>query len=91
MTSTEIYEHYSGHKCHACNAWKRKQLAFCWACYGRLPNLLRSSLWKSFGSGYESAYQGCLSWFRLHPLLFGEAPPSEKPKQEELFQKRSRT
>jgi hypothetical protein len=35
-------------------------------CYRRLPAALRQSLWKRFGEGFEQAYHGCLSWFRVN-------------------------
>lgn len=41
---------------------------FCLDCYQQLPRALKSCLWKRFGSGFEEAYQACLSWFREYPL-----------------------
>ncbi len=29
----------------------------------QLPAALKGALWQRFGSGFEQAYMGCLSWF----------------------------
>lgn len=82
MTSEEIWDIFHGLKCAVCGGHKRRATAFCTWCYRELPKALQSSLWKRFGSGFEEAYQACLSWFRTHPVktrkqgaqesLFGE-------------------
>jgi len=83
MESSEIWEAFIGTKCAGCGGTKRRQNAFCVFCYGELPKALKNALWQRFGSGFEQAYMGCLSWFRTHPLqgvhraqqknLFGES------------------
>ena len=68
MESDAIFAVFTGTKCQGCGGTKRRHHAFCSWCYRELPAALKSSLWKRFGSGFEEAYQGCLSWFREHPL-----------------------
>jgi hypothetical protein len=68
MESQAIFESFVSTVCPECGATKRKRNAFCLPCYRQLPRALKSSLWKRFGSGFEEAYQACLSWFRLHPF-----------------------
>lgn len=83
METHEIFEAFIGTHCAGCGGTKRKRNPFCLACYRQLPKALKSCLWKRFGSGFEEAYQACLSWFREHPFqgahrarqksLFGES------------------
>lgn len=81
MESDAIYADFSGRICRACHSIKRRHVAFCESCYRKLPALLRSSLWKRFGEGFEQAYSGCLSWFRIQsPLRVNEA------RQKSLFE-----
>lgn len=80
MESNAIFAAFCSTRCAGCEGAKRKHNAFCTACYHQLPPALKQSLWKRFGQGFEEAYQGCLSWFREHPLQ-GE----HRAKQEELF------
>lgn len=68
MESHEIYEAFLSLKCAGCGEAKKVRNAFCHPCYSQLPSALKSSLWKRFGSGFEEAYQACLSWFRTHPF-----------------------
>ncbi len=68
MNSKEIIDVFLGLRCDVCGGHKRKATAFCTWCYRELPKALQSSLWKRFGSGFEEAYQACLSWFRTHPV-----------------------
>ena len=70
MEDREVFEAFMSTKCAGCDGAKRSRHAFCVRCYGRLPNALRTSLWKRFGEGFEQAYHGCLSWFRVN----GESP-----------------
>ena len=68
MESRDIFAAFVSTHCAGCQGVKRKHNAFCLPCYRQLPAALKSSLWKRFGSGFEEAYMGCLSWFRTHPL-----------------------
>jgi hypothetical protein len=83
METREIWLEFTGHKCRGCGGNKWIMTAFCPICYRELPQALRTSLWKRFGSGFEEAYQACLSWFRLHPVT----RPTGKPEQAKLFGK----
>lgn len=85
MESNEIFEIFLGTRCQGCGRAKRTHQAFCSMCYRHLPGALRKSLWKRFGNGFEEAYQGSLSWFRLHPVL------KSKPGQGQLFEERSKS
>ena len=67
MESDAIFAEFAGTRCAGCGGTKRRHNAFCVWCYRELPAALKQSLWKRFGSGFEEAYQGCLSWFREHP------------------------
>jgi len=80
MESTEIFQQFAGVECAGCGGIKRRRNAFCVPCYQQLPAALKSSLWKRFGSGFEEAYQACLSWFRVHPLQ-----GVHRAKQQKLF------
>lgn len=83
MESSEIFAIFAGVKCQACEGHKSRNNAFCPFCYRELPKALQSSLWKRFGSGFEEAYQACLSWFRTHPWQ-GE----HRAKQQGLFEEK---
>jgi hypothetical protein len=80
MESDQIFRKFAGTDCEGCGAVKRRRSAFCVPCYRQLPAALKTSLWKRFGSGFEEAYQACLSWFRVHPLQ-----GVHRAKQQELF------
>lgn len=71
MESDAIFADFSGRICAGCHSVKRRQTAFCEKCFHRLPALLRSALYKRFGEGFEQAYCGCLSWFRIHSVQRG--------------------
>jgi hypothetical protein len=83
MESSDIFARFAGMKCEGCDGHKRRNVAFCTYCYGELPAALKNSLWKRFGSGFEEAYQACLSWFRTHPWQ-GE----HRAKQQGLFEEK---
>lgn len=68
MESSDIFAAFAGTKCFACGGTKSRHNAFCKYCYQELPKALQNALWQRFGSGFEQAYMGCLSWFREHPL-----------------------
>lgn len=68
MESREIFAVFVGTTCAGCDGAKRRHVAFCSSCYRELPRALKSALWQRFGSGFEQAYMGCMSWFRTHPL-----------------------
>jgi hypothetical protein len=69
METHEIWQAFMSEKCAGCGGHKKPHNAFCVLCYRQLPKLMQHSLWKRFGDGgFEQAYQGSLSWFRLHPL-----------------------
>jgi hypothetical protein len=68
MESREIWDAFMSKQCAGCEGVKRARNAFCVDCYQQLPTALKSALWQRFGSGFEQAYMGCLSWFRTHPL-----------------------
>jgi hypothetical protein len=87
VNTVQIFETFAANRCEACAGWKRKHVAFCHRCYGRLPRLLRSSLWKRFGSGFEEAYHACLSWFRINPQSDPTPRPAPRPAQTLLFRK----
>jgi hypothetical protein len=78
--TADIFHAFVGMWCAGCGGKKQKRNAFCLPCYRQLPKALQQSLWKRFGSGFEEAYQGSLSWFREHPLQ-GE----HRAKQQKLF------
>src|SRR4051812_12736960 len=80
MESAEIFNAFMALNCAGCGGEKQRRNAFCLSCYRQLPKALQSCLWKRFGSGFEEAYQACLSWFREHPLQ-GE----HRAKQSTLF------
>lgn len=80
METAEIFAEFSGRICPACHSIKRRQVAFCEDCFRKLPALLRSSLYKRFGDGFEQAYCGCLSWFRI------QSPVRVSQKQKSLFE-----
>jgi hypothetical protein len=80
METTEIFAAFSGTACQGCGGVKRRHNAFCKKCYAQLPMKLKNALWQRFGSGFEQAYMGSLSWFRTHPLQ-GE----HRAKQQSLF------
>ncbi|HLZ49248.1 MAG TPA: hypothetical protein VKP61_00720 [Candidatus Acidoferrum sp.] len=84
MESNEIFAIFAGTRCAGCGGSKRRNQAFCVWCYQELPAALKQSLWKRFGSGFEEAYQACLSWFRTHPFQ-GE----HRAKQQWLFEEKS--
>jgi hypothetical protein len=68
MNTREIWDAFTGIQCAGCGGVKRKFSGFCVPCYRQLPKALQNTLWQKFGSGFEQAYQACLSWFRTHPL-----------------------
>lgn len=84
MESDAIFAVFTGTQCAGCSGAKRSRNAFCLPCYRLLPAALKSSLWKRFGSGFEEAYQACLSWFRTHPLQ-----GAHRVKQKNLFEENS--
>lgn len=84
METDEIFEIFCSRKCQVCGGGKRNGAAFCTWCYRELPRALQSSLWKRFGSGFEEAYQACLSWFRTHPVK-----TRAKGQQESLFREKA--
>lgn len=81
MESDEIFAIFTARKCEACGGKKRPFTAFCPWCYRELPAALKNSLWQRFGSGFEQAYMGCLSWFRTHPQ-----PTRKSGEQPNLFE-----
>ena len=80
MESWEIWDAFMSKRCAGCDGVKRPRNGFCKDCYRQLPPALKNALWQTFGSGFEQAYMGCLSWFRTHPLQ-GE----HRAKQQTLF------
>jgi len=83
METAEIFNAFVSTQCEACGGVKRKWNAFCVPCYRQLPAALKSCLWKRFGSGFEEAYQACLSWFREYPL---QGAHRARAKQKTLFE-----
>lgn len=81
METHEIWQAFISTTCAGCGGRKKERNAFCLLCYRQLPKLMQHSLWKRFGDGFENAYQGSLSWFRIHPLQ-GE----HRAKQQKLFE-----
>lgn len=81
VESNEIFAAFSGKVCAGCSGTKRRHVAFCSWCYRELPAALKNALWQRFGSGFEQAYMGCLSWFRTHPLQ-----GVHRAKQQDLFE-----
>lgn len=80
METNEIWNAFMSTHCVACDGAKRPRNAFCKLCYQQLPARLKNALWQRFGSGFEQAYMGCLSWFREHPLQ-----GDHRAKQKALF------
>jgi hypothetical protein len=39
-----------------CERPKKPRFAFCFNCYSRLPNDMKRALYRSFGNGFEEAY-----------------------------------
>lgn len=69
MESRDIFAAFTSTHCAGCGGSKRRHVAFCKFCYAELPAALKNALWQRFGSGFEQAYMGCLSWFRTHPFV----------------------
>jgi hypothetical protein len=80
MNTEDTFHAFAEKRCAGCGGEKQKYNAFCLPCYRQLPKALQSSLWKKFGSGFEEAYHGSLSWFREHPLQ-----GAHRAKQQKLF------
>jgi hypothetical protein len=53
--------------CHRCGGYKRPGMAHCGSCYARLPQEMKTELWKRVGEGYERAYVDSLLWLEEHP------------------------
>ncbi|MCK4718529.1 MAG: hypothetical protein KAT70_07655 [Thermoplasmata archaeon] len=52
---------FKSEECY-CGKDKKTRTAFCYRCYESLPNDMKKGLWKSFGGGYEEAYDTALEW-----------------------------
>jgi len=52
----DAWPNFIGRICPVCARAKPKNNAFCRACYFALPRVMRFSLWKRFGEGFEQAY-----------------------------------
>jgi len=83
METSDIFRAFSSHDCAGCGGRKRPMNAFCKLCYAQLPFRLKNALWQRFGSGFEQAYMGSLSWFREHPLQ-GEHRAKQKALWEDV-------
>lgn len=59
-----ILTKFLGTKCEACGDPKRRNTAFCPACYFRLPKDTQKALWNRIGEGFEEAYEAGLKWLR---------------------------
>lgn len=66
LTTATIWATFRGTRCAVCGGRKYKHNAFCSVCYQRLPRILKKSLWKRFGEGFEEAYRVCVAWFPEH-------------------------
>ena len=83
MESSDIRDAFFSTRCAGCEGSKRTMNAFCSWCFKELPPALKSSLYKRFGSGFEEAYQACLSWFRTHPY---QGAAGHRAKQKGLWE-----
>lgn len=45
-----------------CGEWKKKNYAFCYKCYFKLPADLRKRLYDKIGDGYEEAYDEAIKY-----------------------------
>lgn len=45
-----------------CGAEKETRRSFCRSCYFRLPEAMRTALWKRIGHGYHEAYRAACHW-----------------------------
>lgn len=58
------YDHYSEYMGCLCQCGKSKKarMSFCPNCFFRLPDKLRKNLYKTFGRGYEEAYDAAVEY-----------------------------
>ena len=61
-----------GTTCAACDRPKNEKQSFCHRCYFRLPSVMRSKLYRRFGSGYEEAYDDAKDWLRQERKAAGK-------------------
>lgn len=52
--------------CAGCGKAKGHGRSFCQKCYFKLPPNMRQALYKSFGSGYSSAYDAAKEWLKVN-------------------------
>jgi hypothetical protein len=64
MTAVEIAGQFKGKACHGCGGKKGERKAFCWPCWDRLPAELKPGLYRTFGDGFEAAYEAALAHFK---------------------------
>lgn len=50
--------------CAGCGKHKERGRSFCLPCYKRLPANMRQTLYRSFGSGYSTAYDEAKEWLK---------------------------
>lgn len=56
----QILNSLSSTHCEGCGKGKDQRKSHCRTCYYKLPKDLRSKLYKSFGNGYEEAFEESL-------------------------------
>lgn len=57
MTSTvNLLMELNGEKCR-CRRRKKSGYSLCGICYAKLPQDVKTALWRKIGHGYEEAYQ----------------------------------
>ena len=60
----EILHVLSSSVCESCGNPKSPRKSHCRACYFALPPRMRSALYRSFGHGYEEAYEASLGFLK---------------------------
>ena len=55
------YQEITNNECY-CGHAKKKGYSFCFHCYHRLPDDMRTDLWQKIGHGYEEAYEEAIKF-----------------------------
>lgn len=74
-----ILDIFLGRECPACGQLKGSERAFCYGCYGKLPQEMKDSLWARFGAGFEEAFKKSLDWLKSPKPATTKAEKAKPP------------